>query len=203
MRDPLTEEMMLASLKDLTEKLGRVPKRKDVGRHNGVPSIYSYEERFGSLENALLVMRGRADEIELKHTKEELIAALRAKAEKLEKRVTPTDVLWDFAMPPLHEYTIAFGGLNSAFRAAELPAPFPTRETLLEDFRREARRLGYTPSRQEVNESPRTHSATTYIRYIGNLTDVAIAAGVRPNGHGDSWRRRRMNASSQAQIEAS
>lgn len=190
MANAISEEMLLTALANLTERLGRDPRPAEITTANGVYVYSTYTGRFGSLDNALLIMCGRADEIPLRHSKEELIAALRAKAIRIAWRLTIAEVMNDPHMPPFYEYVVAFGGANQAFHAADLPAPIPTRETLLEDYRREARRIGGTPTTRGLRASKWIHTASTYRKYIGNLTAVSEAAGLTPNVPGGAHRRR-------------
>lgn len=187
----LTERELLEPLWGLSVRLGRDPVSADVDVRNGTASLTSYRVRFGSLRNALRIMHGRADLITVAHSRDDLIQALRAKAEKITWRITLGDVTNDPTMPPLYEYVVTFGGVNAAFTAADLPAPIPTRETLVRDFAREAQRLGHTPTQREVCGSKWLHSPSVYVKYCGGFRAVALAAGLVPNEHGGAWKRKR------------
>lgn len=187
----LTERELLEPLRELTRQLGRDPRTNEVGTRNGTASINSYRLRFGSLPNALRIMHGVGDLISVRHSRDELIQALRAKAEEISWRLTLGDVSGDPTMPPLYEYVVTFGGVNAAFTAADLPAPIPTRETLVRDFAREAQRLGHTPTQREVCRSKWLHSPSVYVKYWGGFRAVAMAAGLVPNEHGGAWKRKR------------
>lgn len=187
----LTERELLEPLWELTRRLGRDPMISEVGTQNGTASIVSYRTRFGSLRNALRIMHGKSHLITVHHSREELVQALKMKAEVISWRLTLGDIVKDPTMPPLYEYVVTFGGVNAAFTAADLPAPIPTRETLVRDFAREAQRLGRTPTQREVCKSKWLHSTSVYVKYFGSFRAVAIAAGLVPNEHGGAWKRKR------------
>lgn len=60
MANAISEEMLLTALANLTERLGRDPRPAEITTANGVYVYSTYTGRFGSLDNALLIMRGRA-----------------------------------------------------------------------------------------------------------------------------------------------
>ncbi len=190
----LTEREFLEPLRKLVKRLGRDPEISEVGTHNGTPSITSYRTRFGSLRNALKIMRGRSDLVPVHHTREELIRKLQQKAEAVAWRLSLSDITSDPTMPLLYEYVVIFGGVNAAFIAANLPAPIPTKATLLRDFRREARRLGHTPTQKDLRESKMLHSTSTYVKYFGSFNAAAKAAGLIPNEYGGACKRKRADA---------
>lgn len=172
----LTEREFLEPLRKLVKRLGRDPEISDVGTHNGTPSITSYRTRFGSLRNALKIMRGRSDLVPVHHTREELIRKLQQKAEAVAWRLSLSDITSDPTMPLLYEYVVIFGGVNAAFIAAICRHQFRLRRRCCEIF--VARRGGSDiRRRRRISAKARCYIAP---RHMSNISGVLTRRRKRP-----------------------
>lgn len=180
----MTEAKLLEDLDNLIQELGRDPMAKDIGLHNGTACNSTFSTRFGSLRNALLILRGEGHRIPREYTRDELIEWLRVKADSLNWRMTLVDVQKDALAPPPYEFVLEFGGINEAFIASGLPALKPTKETLREEYRREAFRLGHVPTSRDLNRSRWTYGAGVYRKFFPNFDELARSVGFVPYRRG-------------------
>jgi Homing endonuclease associated repeat len=115
-----------------------------------------------------------------RYSDEEILAALRASAERLGR--SPT--MKEFAADPgagMHPQTVIehFGTWNAAKRAAGLmPRRFATREELVEQLRRLGEELGRTPTAQDIRRRRGAMpSASLYWHTFGSLSTALREAG--------------------------
>ncbi len=118
--------------------------------------------------------------IRRRYTDEQILAELRASAERLGR--SPT--MKEFAADPgaaMHPQTVIehFGTWNNAKRAAGLmPRRFATRAELVERLRRLGEELGRTPTAQDIRARRGTMpSASLYWHTFGSLTTALREAG--------------------------
>jgi hypothetical protein len=118
--------------------------------------------------------------IRRRYTDDQILAALRASAERLGR--SPT--MKEFAGDPeaaMHPQTVIehFGTWNAAKRAAGLmPRRFATREELVTQLRQLGEAVGRTPTAQDIRERRGTMpSASLYWHTFGSLTTALREAG--------------------------
>jgi Homing endonuclease associated repeat len=118
--------------------------------------------------------------IRRRYTDDQILAALRASAQRLGR--SPT--MKEFAADPdagMHPQTVIehFGTWNAAKRAAGLmPRRFATREELVEQLRRLGVELGRTPTAQDIRARRGTMpSASLYWHTFGSLSTALREAG--------------------------
>jgi len=118
--------------------------------------------------------------IRRRYTDDQILAALRASAERLGR--SPT--MKEFGADPdaeMHPQTVIehFGTWNAAKRAAGLlPRRFATREELVEALRRLGEELGRTPTAQDIRARRGTMpSASLYWHTFGSLSTALREAG--------------------------
>lgn len=112
-------EEILAALRRHSQELGRCPRSEDLGGAGDVPSVATVRKRFGSLSAALAELelrpegwrRGRHG-----YSDDELIAALRARRERLGRPPTSRELKGEH--PGSRAIIRRFGGWGAALRAA-------------------------------------------------------------------------------------
>ncbi|WP_337653229.1 homing endonuclease associated repeat-containing protein [Halomontanus rarus] len=191
---------LLAELKHLSERIGKVPSASDMGSEGNF-STYPYLDRFGSWRGALEEAGFSEDEIPPAHIgngagRDELIDEIRSIAEKLQKIPTREDMNehGKFTGGP---YTRRFGGWNNARKeagvcsggdhlpeSAEIPLegarsgsnPIPE-EDLLDALESAAAELGRPPTGKEV-ETISGYTTGTYIQRFGSFQKAKKLVGL-------------------------
>jgi hypothetical protein len=166
----ISTEDLIAELKLLESTLDQAPtmnKMDDFGAY----SERTYRRRFGSWSNAL-EKAGVTDQQEQDNTRiteQELIAALQALSDKLDRSPRFEDMI-DRGKYGAATYLYRFGSWNQALIAAGLqPRPdqtdqIPDRDLIVE-LRRLSGELGHLPKRKEMENMGRYSGATYYDRY--------------------------------------
>ena len=183
-----TLEILISQLKAEAKRLGRTPKHKDIARsskENRTASGTAFRECFGSWNKAL-----EAAGLEVltvgRHTREGLIAQLKAEAERLGR--TPT--VKDIGVPGGEltagwpTITRCFGSWNDGLEAAGLEknsnvGTYPP-EILVAQLKAEAERLKRTPTKWDIVRSSkegRTASDKTFIDCFSSSPEALEAAG--------------------------
>jgi hypothetical protein len=118
--------------------------------------------------------------IRRRYTDEQILAALRASAERLGRSPTMKEFAAD-AEAEMHPQTVIehFGTWNAAKRAAGLlPRRFATREELVERLRLLGEEVGRTPTAQDIRARRGSMpSASLYWHTFGSLTTALREAG--------------------------
>ena len=118
--------------------------------------------------------------IRRRYTDEQILAALRASAERLGRSPTMKEFAAD-AEADMHPQTVIehFGTWNAAKRAAGLvPRRFATREELVAQLRALGEELGRTPAAQDIRARRGTMpSASLYWHTFGSLANALREAG--------------------------
>ncbi len=118
--------------------------------------------------------------IRRRYTDEQILAQLRASAERLGRSPTMREFAAD-AEADMHPQTVIehFGTWNAAKRAAGLtPRRFISREELLEQLRRLGDELGRTPTARDLDVNRRRMASKSLIWHtFGSLTEALREAG--------------------------
>jgi len=118
--------------------------------------------------------------IRRRYTDDQILAELRASAERLGRSPTMKEFAGD-GQAHVHPQTVIehFGSWNAAKRAAGLlPRRFATREELVEQLRRLGEELGRLPTAQDIRERRGSMpSASLYWHTFGSLTTALREAG--------------------------
>jgi hypothetical protein len=117
------DEALLALLQLAAKRLGRQPTQRDLVRLGGMPSATTFRRRFGSYPAALrraglAPTRGGSYKPRRPRRPGELLALLRALADRLGRTPTCADVLRTEGMPPPSTFVRRFGSWRRALRAA-------------------------------------------------------------------------------------
>jgi hypothetical protein len=180
-----TDEQLLDEIRRLVEELGRLPKYKEMdklGKFFGK----TYAERFGSWTSAIEAAGLAPRKNNQAYTDKEVVEEIR----RLYKENTK-DLLMNrqdlFKGSKISEWVFhhRFGDIDGILRAAGLPSYKETKERLLcnqmlADYKRIAKELGRTPSRNDVKEHSK-FKLGLYGLYFGKISDVARLAGLKPN----------------------
>ena len=113
-----TDEELIAYLKELTKKLNRPPRARDINERGQV-SYITYYKRFGSLKKALEAAELEPTNYRMKFTDEELVTHLQILAKKLDRLPNAKDIN-KAGKVTYHTYYMRFGSIAKARKAAGL-----------------------------------------------------------------------------------
>ncbi|KXS45579.1 MAG: hypothetical protein AWU54_315 [Candidatus Frackibacter sp. T328-2] len=113
-----SEEELLEALKQKAKELGRTPKSKEVKKDYMMPSVNTYQSRFGTYNNALEKAGLKFNEKSF--SKQKLLKMLKIKAKELGKTPTKEDINNDKRMASSATYYNKFESYTEACRKAGL-----------------------------------------------------------------------------------
>ncbi len=175
-----TEEYLIKSLKNLSERLGRNPTSEDLGKKNRVPDRSVFENRFGSWNNALADAGLKINCYYRKWTKKEIIKWLRYKYKELGRTPGIRDFDKDPRTPAKNLVRKIFGNWTNALREAKIPLKrFNSEEELIEILQKLYLKLNRTPTREELRQ--KCISVTPFVEKFGSYNAACLRAGLVPN----------------------
>lgn len=186
-----TDDELIDALKRAAGTLGRTPSKDEMESMDGLPSVWTYQHRFGSWSAALerAGIRPRQAPARTRYSDEELIAAIRRAADELGKAPTMKEMALLEGVPSPLTFRDRFGSWTSAIKAAGLePNVGPGRsrftdEELIAAIRRFAQELGRSPLAKELAARDGAPSPHTYVYRFGSWTTALERAGLKPR-HG-------------------
>ena len=182
-----SNEEMLQMLVDLGKKLGRIPTMKDIANEPSIPSTETYRSRFGSTDKALELAGFTVKRIHHKRfdSKEEMLQAIKQKAQELGKTPGRRDLTSDSTMPSIQHIIREFGSLNNAIASAGLSlnkfVVDLSDEEMLKKLRDKGMVLGRAPTMAEVENDSNLPNCSSYEKRFGSYNKAVIRAGLKPN----------------------
>ena len=176
-----TKDQIIKEIKQIQQHFGYIPHAKDLpqlgykGLHSGAVS------KFGNWGNALAlagfkIMRRRWN-------KEKVVKELRLLYEKTGK-IPNYGELYREGEKGLPQAARKYhGSWVNAMRAAGLKAhrnDYWTKEQLIEELKREVRKIGHVPSGKELKRKGRCDLVSSGSKFFGGYNNYLIAAGFKP-----------------------
>jgi hypothetical protein len=176
-----SEPQLLAEVSRLKAKLGYSPSSTDMRKY-GRHSLGPYYDSWSDWEAVLSAADGVTATSAEARRQERLKADLTELTHNIEHPPRRADIASHAEHHP-DTFTSAFGSLEAACRAANIPTynigNTVTKESLLEELTQMADTLGYTPNTTDVAERG-THSLDTYLRRWDPFDNAVAAAGLEP-----------------------
>ena len=182
-----TEDALLDALRELGEKLGRVPTsfemtvyHKETGRGAGHATYFDY---FGSWKEALMRAGFDLPEYGKFYSNDELCQKLRDFAKKLGHTPMRKEVdAHRENLPCAYTYVERFGSWPAALEAANLPRSYHYRRDISDEelvivLRRLADELGHVPSVRELQNCDWAPCYSTYSHRFGSWNKALKKAG--------------------------
>jgi hypothetical protein len=174
---------LIEALRQLAERLGRTPTRKDPGERSDVPDYKTYVRYFGSWRKALEAAGIPLNPRGIGYSREQLLGHLRDLAETLGRTPTVGDV--NAADGPCDKtYRNRFGKWSTALTEAGLEVGPQRRrygcDELLDILRAFAEDLGHVPSKAELKKRDDLPSPTAYWNRFGGWNAALREAGLTP-----------------------
>lgn len=113
-RNVYSDEYLLDRLRWLADEVGRVPEKYDIQAYKTVPSVSTYQNRFGSLSSVLKLI-GINPKIK-KISKKEMLSLLKLKCEELGRSPTSREIKEDERLPCVATYIKNFKSYKNACR---------------------------------------------------------------------------------------
>ncbi|MFD1512530.1 homing endonuclease associated repeat-containing protein [Halomarina rubra] len=183
-RNSVSEEELIQELREVAERVGRVPRMADMDEH-GKFSASAYHRRFGSWP-AARDAAGLQERTETtrKIGRDALLAALVRLAEEV-GRPPSQEEMNEYGEYSYRPYYREFGTWSGALEAAGLDpnagrSKGTSDEKLLRALRELATELGRTPTIDQLNELGE-YSIWPYIRAFGSHNEAVEAAGLTIN----------------------
>ena len=170
---------LIEQLQDLHHRLGTVPTQADLADDDETPSLYPYQDTFGSWNDAL---RTAGLEPTQRHriSDDELVDELTTLADELGRppRYQELSERDDTFSPIVYER--AFGSFTDSLRAAGLPVNFRAsmdRDYLIDQLQGLADELGRTPQYDDLQEYPTYPSTWPYVCEFDSWNEALREAG--------------------------
>lgn len=119
-RNPYSEEELLIKLKYFIENKEKIPTCSDIANDQDMPHTSTYESRFGSLNNALLMLGIDPIYTFVEYDENKLINSLKDLYKELGRTPTSRDINKCDYCPADSTYINRFGSLYNAFDIAEI-----------------------------------------------------------------------------------
>lgn len=184
-----TDEELLDHIRNLADKLGKVPTQVEM-RDYGDRHPQTYHYRFGSWNNAIeqagLDPHTSRSSGESSYTDEDLLTHIRELADELGRAPTMREMDDADGRPAPVTFSDRFGSWNEAIEQADFaPQPRGPRriysdEELLDHICEFADNLGRTPKYKEMQKAG-PPSVDTMQRRFGSWNEAVEAAGLEPN----------------------
>ena len=166
---------LLQALQELSEKLDRTPKKKDLRKNDSSPSPTPYYREFGSLIDAVKAAGLEPDEdgeTRKKYSREELLLCIRDLAEDLERTPTKAEMKNKDSFPSPDTYYERFGSWTNAVEEAGFePSNHGskyTHEELTDEIQHVVENLGRVPTQQEMRAYGEISPDTYHDRFANN-----------------------------------
>ncbi len=165
---------------------GKSPSRSYMRAHQELPAPYAFVAAFGSWNAALRAAGLSVNQVTI--SDEDMLSALRLKAEAMGRTPTRIDVRRDDKMPSDVSYANRFGSFLKALQLAGLTygnRPGWRRDSdsqqaldleMLKKLRTFMKQIGHHPTQNEVDGCKDLASATTYRRHFGSLKEAIALA---------------------------
>ncbi|MBR3169128.1 hypothetical protein IKF23_01665 [Candidatus Saccharibacteria bacterium] len=191
------DDDLIKWLQEKADELGRTPKCSDFNSNNkDEPSYGTYRNRFGGWNNALLAAGLNTNTHYCYYSKDGIIASLQRLAKDLGRTPVIEDLIsakLAYPMPSFPTVVRKFGSWNQALVAAGLELSFTfytyTDAELISILQDEAKKLGKTPSRTDLDRDPNLPSSGVFAARLGSgsWNKALSKAGFSPNRPG-MWR---------------
>jgi len=180
-----SDQTLLELFRKRTEELGRSPTLKEIDRDRGLPSLYLYRKRFGSIRKVQKMLGVKPNVPRCRDYDEaELIEMLKKKAKQLGKPPSRRDIAKDKNIASPYIYHKHFGSLAKAREMADCPSSFihhkHTKNELIKMLRNKIKSLGRMPYLREIDADPKMSSSATYIRKFGSTRKMYPMMGFTP-----------------------
>lgn len=179
-----TKEDVIASIKALAVKLGKVPSFGDYTKHKCKPTGPVVIDRFGSW-NAALTAAGFTEHSYL--SEEQLLQALREYYKEYNKTPSTREFDSDKKYPNTVTYKRYFGSWNNALELAGLPlkqrkpkVPY-TKEYMLDCIKAYIQKYKKIPTTLEFDVDKEFPCAATVVKYCGSWENAIREAGYTPD----------------------
>jgi len=210
----LSDKELLKQLKVFYRKNKRRPDaKKDLLDKKGMPSVYIYRKRFGSITKAFLLagipLEGQHGGYYGSLSDDELLEKLRLFSTKFNRAPLPADMTVENEMPAVSRYN-RFGGLNKALLLAKVPSKYLSEaqksarmrlrkggrqlkpahlrsdKELLSDLRRYWQSNRKIPGDRDCNYTNGLHIKEVYVRRFGSFASALRKSKV-PNVAIKAW----------------
>lgn len=187
-----SREQLIADLKTLADRLGKIPSYSDIkmaydaGRC-GAATAYLAE--FGSLHEAQRACGFTPRKVKREWRREELLEGYKRLAARVGRAPTYNDIekaSKEGITASSGVFRRVFGSIQRVREAAGVEDPSlmrPNREQLIEELKRLAGKIGKTPGREELTDASRRGECapeSTYVAEFGSIRAAHEAAGLRP-----------------------
>jgi len=191
-RGGYTREMLIRQLRSLAKDLKRTPRQVDVTKastQGKCAGATVFGRMFGSFSEALEVAGFSRASGSRRYTKAGMLKSLRTLAKKLGHSPIQKEVLRACRKgecPSVSAIANVFGSYTNALRTAGLIIKRRygvSRDELIKDLQRLAKRLKRTPTNHDVHAVSRKSqgpSTALFVKEFGTLQKAQIAAGLRP-----------------------
>lgn len=188
MSQKYSRKELLQALRELSEKLGRTPKKKDLRKNDASPSPTPYYREFGSLTDAVRAAGldpNEDGERRKKYSQKELLQYIRDLAEDLERTPTKAEMKNKDSFPSPDTYYDRFGSWTNAVEEAGLEScnygSKYSHEELTDEIQHVVEKLGRVPTQQDMREYGEI-SPDTYHDRFGSWTAALEELGYEPVG---------------------
>ena len=174
---------LIEQLQDLHQRLGTVPTQADLRDDDKTPSLYPYQDTFGSWNNALR-RAGLEPTQRYGISDDELIDELRTLADELGRPPRYQELSERDDTFSATAYERAFGSFTDALRAANLPVNFRDRvdrDYLIEQLQELGDDLSRTPQYDDLKEHPTYPSTWPYVCEFDSWNEALREAGFEIN----------------------
>ena len=162
------DEQLTELLEEFAKKLGRVPTAEEVQACPDMPSMITYNRRFGSYAKALRAVKMKSRY--KYYANQQLIKLLLGLINQLGRMPTAEEVDACPDMPSSRTYRDRFGSWDKALKAAELRSKRTyTDQQLIESLQELAKELGHAPTYKDIRKCPCMPSDQTYTNRFGSL----------------------------------
>ena len=178
----LSEEELLKNMIEVSEKLGKIPKMKDVKKPISECSAVVYQKRFGSWKKALL--KAGLDINKSKASEEELLKNLQEVKVKLGRVPKMKDTNSTISKYHANLYVREFGSWNKALDIANFRNNRKrniTDKELLDDLKETGEKLKRTPKYKDILNHCSKFSTTTFVNRFGTWNKALKRAGFQIN----------------------
>lgn len=182
LRRDYTKEELIDSLLKKAKELNQNPTSNDLGRKNNMPDRSTFDDRFGTWNNALKEAGLKINCYYRKWTKEEVIKWLQYKYKELGRTPGIRDFDKDPRSPAKNTVRKLFGNWTNAIREAKIPVrKYHSKDELIQYLQKLAHKLNRTPTREDLKSDKCCPSLTPFVEKFKGYTSACLRAGLVPN----------------------
>lgn len=174
MKTKFTKKELILIIHKLKEKLGKIPKIKDLEKDLNFPSLCPFRREFGTWNNAL---EYAGFPLNKKHvyTEKDLILILQKLNRKLKRTLKLSD-----CVPPLpssETFKNHFGSWNNALHQAKISTKYKvyTKKELIDILHQLAQKEGKLPTSNLLNKDRDLPMSKTFVFHFGSWDEAILA----------------------------